>query len=71
MISNKPSRSLISSEHKIELISLYISTFFLRAGFGGAILLFDWLLVWALEDAYGVDSTSNATSIFLISFAAI
>ncbi|MHA2091667.1 MAG: MFS transporter [Candidatus Kariarchaeaceae archaeon] len=71
MLKSKSKLSLISSEHRLELISLYLSTFLLRTGFGGAILLFDWLLIWALEISYGVDSSSNASSIFLISFAAI
>ena len=71
MLERKSKLSISSSGHRLELISLYVSTFFLRTGFGGAILLFDWLLIWAIEIAYGVDSSSNASSIFLISFAAI
>ena len=63
--------SLISQEHKFELISLYLSTFFLRTGFGGAIILLDWSMVWALEITYGEENISSATSILLISFAAI
>lgn len=55
--------------HRIELIALYASTFLLRTGFGAAIILFDWLLVWALE--IGGYTTTDATSILLISFAAI
>ena len=55
--------------HRIELTVLYFSTFLLRTGFGAAILLFDWLLVWALEiSGY---STTSGFSILLISFAAI
>ncbi len=55
--------------HKSELIALYVSTFLLRTGFGGAIILFDWLLVWALESKEF--STTSGYSILLISFAAI
>lgn len=55
--------------HRSELFALYLSTFLLRTGFGGAILLFDWLLVWALESSEL--STTSGYSILLISFAAI
>lgn len=55
--------------NRSELIALYISTFLLRTGFGAAILLFDWLLVWALE--IHNFSTTSGFSIILISFAAI
>ncbi|MCE7733441.1 MAG: MFS transporter [Candidatus Heimdallarchaeota archaeon] len=55
--------------HRVELTVLYLSTFLLRTGFGAAILLFDWLLVWALE--IGGYSPTSGFSILLISFAAI
>ncbi|MHA2097373.1 MAG: hypothetical protein ACW99A_01695, partial [Candidatus Kariarchaeaceae archaeon] len=55
--------------NRVEMISLYLSTFLLRTGFGAAILLFDWLLVWALE--IGDYSTTSGFAILLISFAAI
>ncbi|OLS28815.1 MAG: hypothetical protein HeimC2_04160 [Candidatus Heimdallarchaeota archaeon LC_2] len=63
------SRSVQDESHRTELFALYLSTFLLRTGFGGAIILFDWLLVWALESK-GF-STSSGYSILLISFAAI
>ncbi len=50
---------------------LYLSTFLLRSGFGGVILIFDWILVWAIEHALGVENTASVEAILIISFSAI
>lgn len=60
-----------SESHRRELIVLYIATFLLRTGFGGAIILFDWTLIWAIEHSLGIDQTASVQAILLISFAAI
>ena len=54
-----------------DLLALYLSTFLLRAGFGGVILIFDWLLVWGIEHALGIENTASTQAILLISFSAI
>jgi MFS family permease len=56
---------------QLELTSLYISTFFVRLGFGAALILFDWTLVWGVEHAYGYENASSASAILLTTFAGI
>lgn len=60
-----------TGEHRRELIYLYLATFLLRTGFGGVILIFDWVLVWGIEHALGVENTTSTTAILIISFSAI
>ena len=58
-----------SETHKIEMMALYLSTFLLRTGFGGAILLVDWILVWGFEHAN--QSATSGYALTVISLAAI
>lgn len=60
-----------TSGHRRELIYLYLATFLLRTGFGGVILIFDWVLVWGIEHALGIENTASITAILIISFSAI
>ncbi|MDH5404323.1 MAG: MFS transporter [Candidatus Heimdallarchaeota archaeon] len=62
---------MYKNNHKKELIWLYLSTFLLRTGFGGSIILFDWTLVWAIENSLGGDQIASSFSILLISISAI
>ncbi len=54
-----------------EIIFLVISTLFLRIGFGAILIIFDWTLVWGIENALGVAEHSSVESILMTSFAAI
>ncbi|MCY3412333.1 MAG: MFS transporter [Candidatus Heimdallarchaeota archaeon] len=61
----------MADQHRTELLIVFISTFLLRTGFGGVIIIFDWVLVWGIEHALGVDNTASVEAILLISFSAI
>ncbi len=55
----------------LELIFLYASTFLLRVGFESSLILFDWMLVWGIEDAFGHENASSFSAILLTAFAGI
>ncbi len=61
--------NVISSRR--ELLYLYLSTFLLRTGFGGVILIFDWVLVWGIEHALGIENVASVQAILIITFSAI
>ncbi|MDM8520849.1 MFS transporter [Anaerolineales bacterium HSG6] len=54
-----------------ELVFLFISTFFVRVGFGASLILFDWTMVWGVEHSYGYENASSASAILLTTFAGI
>jgi MFS family permease len=54
-----------------ELWALLISTFLLRIGFAASLILFDWQLVWGIENTLGSDAVSEFGPIFLTAFASI
>ena len=60
-----------NNPHRKELIYLYLSTFLLRTGFGGVIIIFDWTLVWGIENALGIENSASGTAILLISISAL
>jgi MFS family permease len=54
-----------------ELTALLVSTFLLRIGFASSLILFDWQLVWGIENTLGLDAVSDFGPIFLTAFASV
>ncbi len=61
----------VTDKQKFELKLIFIATFLLRTGFGGAIILFDWTLVWGIEHSLGINQTSSTEAILIISTASL